>query len=74
MPSYNKKNILLKSIRIIQNQNFKNIEIIIVNDCSTDNSIDLFNYLLKTDPRIRIFHHMKNMGCWRSRLDGIIYS
>ena len=72
--TYNKKNILLKSIRSIQNQKFKNIEIIIVDDCSTDNSTYLFNYLLKTDPRIRIFHHMTNMGCWRSRLDGIIYS
>ena len=72
--SFNKKNELLKSIRSIQNQNFKNIEIIIVNDCSTDNSTSLFDYLLQTDPRIRIFHHMINMGCWRSRLDGIIYS
>ena len=74
IPSYNKKNILLKSIRSIQNQKYKNIEIIIVNDCSTDNSTELFDYLLKTDPRIRIIHHMKNMGCWRTRLDGIIYS
>ena len=74
VPSYNKKDILIKSIRSIQNQNFKNIEIIIVNDCSTDNSKEVFNYLLKSDPRIRIFHHMKNMGCWRSRIDGIIYS
>ena len=74
IPSYNKKDMILKSIRSIQNQNFKNIEIIIVNDCSIDNSTFLFNYLLKTDPRIRIFHHMINMGCWRSRLDGIIYS
>ena len=74
VPSYNKKNILIKSIRSIQNQNFKNIEIIIVNDCSTDNSIEVFNYLLKSDPRIRIFHHIKNMGCWRTRIDGIIYS
>ena len=72
--SYNKKNILLKSIRSIQNQNFKNIEIIIVNDCSTDKSDELFNYLLKTDPRIRIFHHVVNMGSWRTRLDGVIYS
>ena len=72
--AYNKKDILLKSIRSIQNQKFTNIEIIIVNDCSTDNSVILFDYLLKTDPRIRIFHHIKNMGCWRSRLDGIIYS
>ena len=74
IPSYNKYNLILKSVRSIQNQNFKNIEIIIVNDCSTDNSSSIFNYLLKTDQRIRIFHHMTNMGCWRSRLDGILYS
>jgi len=74
IPSYNKKEILLKSIRSIQHQKFKNIEIIIVNDCSTDNSSEIFNYLLETEPRVRIFHHVKNMGCWRSRLDGIIYS
>ena len=72
--TYNKYNILLKSIRSIQNQKFTNIEIIIVDDCSTDNSTYLFNYLLKNDSRIRVFHHMTNMGCWRSRLDGIIYS
>ena len=74
IPSYNKQDMLLKSIRSIQNQNFKNIEIIIVNDCSTDNSSKIFNYLLETDPRIRIFHHIKNMGLFRSRLDGILYS
>ena len=74
IPSYNKQDILLKSVRSIQNQNFKNIEIIIVNDCSSDNSTEVFNYLLKTDPRIRIFHHMTNLGVWRTRLDGIFYS
>ena len=74
LPSYNKQNILLKSVRSIQNQNFKNIEIIIVNDCSNDNSSKIFEYLLETDERIRIFHHMKNLGLYRSRLDGILYS
>ena len=74
IPSYNKQDMLLKSIRSIQNQNFKNIEIIIVNDCSNDNSTEIFDYLLKTDPRIRIFHHMTNLGVWRTRLDGIFYS
>jgi hypothetical protein len=63
VPSFNKEQFIMKSIRSIQNQSFKNIEIIIVNDCSTDNSSKYFNYLLETEPRIRIFHHLKNMGC-----------
>ena len=74
VPSFNKEKELLKSIRSIQNQSLKNIEIIIIDDCSTDNSSYLFKYLLETDPRIRIFTHLKNMGCWRSRLDGFLYS
>ena len=72
--AYNKKDIILKSIRSIQNQSLKNIEIILVDDCSTDNSSIIYKELLKTDKRIRIFTHLKNMGVWRSRLDGFLYS
>ena len=43
LPSYNKANILLKSIRSIQNQSFKNIEIIIVDDCSNDDNKKFLN-------------------------------
>ena len=64
----------MKSIRSIQNQSFKNIEIIIVDDFSTDNSSTIYKYLLESDPRIRIFTHLKNMGVWRTRLDGFLYS
>ena len=74
VPSYNKEKTILKSIRSIQNQSFKNIEIIIVNDASTDNSSYIFKYLLDSDPRIRVFTHLKNMGAWRSRLDAFLYS
>ena len=52
----------------------KNIEIIIIDDHSTDKSITIFNKLLKTDRRIRVFFHLKNLGVWRSRLDGLLYS
>ena len=74
LPSFNKEDIIMKSIRSIQNQSLKNIEIIIVDDCSTDNTSKIFPYLLKTDPRVRIFTHLKNMGVWRSRIDGFLYS
>jgi hypothetical protein len=72
--SYNRENLILKSIRSIQNQSFKNIEIIIVDDCSKDNSSIRYKYLLETDPRIRIFTHEYNLGLWRTRLDGALYS
>ena len=72
--AYNKKDVILKSIRSIQNQSLKNIEIIIVNDNSSDNSEEIFRQLLKSDGRIRIFTHLKNMGAWRSRLDAFLYS
>ena len=72
--AFNKEKILLKSIRSIQNQSIKNMEIIIVDDCSKDNSYIIYNYLLRSDPRIRIFYHLKNLGCWRSRIDGFLYS
>lgn len=74
LPSFNKEKDLMKSIRSIQNQSLKNIEIIIVDDCSTDNSSKYYKYLLETDSRIRVFFHLKNMGVWRSRLDGFLYS
>jgi hypothetical protein len=74
LPSFNKSSVIMKSIRSIQNQSFKDIEIIIVDDCSTDNSSIYFKYLLETYPRIRIFTHLRNMGVWRARLNGFLYS
>lgn len=74
LPSFNKEKVLVKSVRSIQNQSLKNIEIIIVDDCSTDNSNKYYKYLLETDSRIRVFFHLENMGVWRSRLDGFLYS
>ena len=74
LPSYNKYDEILKTVRSIQNQSFKNIEIILVDDGSTDNSKEIYEYLLQSDSRIRVFYHLKNMGVWRTRLDGFLYS
>ena len=72
--AYNRGKSLLISVRSAQNQHFKNIEIIIVDDCSTDDSSVYLKDLLETDPRIRVFTHLKNMGLWRTRLTGALYS
>ena len=72
--AFNRGKSLMISVRSIQNQHLKNIEIIIVDDCSTDESSVHLKYLLETDPRIRVFRHLKNMGLWKTRLNGFLYS
>ena len=74
IPTFNNEKKIMKSIRSIQNQSLKNIEIIIVDDSSNDNSFKIFKLLLETDPRIRVFTHIKKMGIWRSKIDGLLYS
>ena len=74
IPVYNKKNEVIKTIRSIQNQSIRNIEIIIVDDLSTENATDIYNNLLTEDPRIRIFYQLKHMGLFKTRLNGFLYS
>ena len=74
IPCFNKKKLIMRTIRSIQNQSFKNLEIILVDDLSTENATDLYNSLLQSEPRIRVFYHIKNMGLFRSRLNGFLYS
>ena len=74
IPVYNKRNEIIKTIRSIQNQSIKNIEIIIVDDLSTQNASDIYNDLINSDPRIRIFYHLKHMGLFKTRLNGFLYS
>ena len=74
IPSYNKNGTIMTAINSVVRQTFKNIEIIIVDDCSTDKSHKIYEYLLENEPRIRLFKHKINMGAWRSRLDGFLYS
>ncbi|MFV8765444.1 glycosyltransferase family 2 protein [Aerococcus urinaeequi] len=60
LPSYNVANYIEKSIRSIINQTFTDFEVIIVNDGSTDNIIEVINNL-KLDSRFKLFTK-KNEG------------
>ena len=72
LPIYNKSKYLVKSIRSIQCQTLKEIEIIAINDCSTDNSIDILKEIAKNDSRIKIVNNDKNYGLLYTRAMGIL--
>ena len=74
IPVYNNKNEILKTLRSIQNQSFKNFEIILIDDCSTEDIKNYYNSLIAEDPRVRVFYHMTKMGLFKTRLNGFLYS
>ena len=74
LPIYNKEKYLKRSISSIQKQSLKEIEIIPVNDCSTDNSLNILKELAKKDSRIKIINNKYNSGSCFSRMVGILNS
>lgn len=55
-----------KCIQSLIEQDYKNIEIILVNDCSKDNSGNICDEYAKKDDRIKVIHHKNN-----TRLPGV---
>ena len=74
LPIYNKQEYIIESIRSIQKQTLKELEIIAVNDYSTDNSLKILKKLAKEDLRIKIINNNNNRGLLYTRAMGIINS
>ena len=74
IPVFNKKKYLINSINSIKKQSIKNIEVIAINDYSTDDSLALLKNLSKKDSRIKIINNDRNHGLLYSRAMGIINS
>ena len=74
IPIFNCEKTIKSSIRSIQNQNFNEIEMILVNDFSNDNSLKIIEEIRNQDPRIRIMNNNKNMGTLYSRCIGTLIS
>lgn len=60
--NYNNGQYLEETLNSIYSQTYCNWEIVIVDDCSTDNSKSIYNSL-KDDKRIRLFTNTTNQGC-----------
>jgi len=67
MPCFNSEQFLDETLNSFINQTFKNFEVIIVNDASTDKSFEILEGYAKLDKRIKVFNHSKNKGAAAAR-------
>ena len=71
---HNAEGYLRTALLSIQNQDFKDIEIIMVDDCSKDNTVSLVKELMKEDPRITLYQNTENRGTLYTKTKAISYA
>jgi glycosyltransferase involved in cell wall biosynthesis len=71
MPAYNSENYISGAIESLLTQTFQDFEIIVINDCSTDKTVEKISSF--TDKRIKILHTTQNAGAAEARNLGLQY-
>ena len=74
IPIYNTEKYIEQAILSVINQSFQDLEIIIVNDFSNDNTEKIIRKIQLEDHRIKIINHNSNLGVYHSRVEGALNS
>ena len=69
IPTYNRGNLIIRAINSVLEQTYSNIEVIVVDDCSSDNTREIVQSI--KDNRVRYLCLEKNMGACAARNRGI---
>lgn len=70
-PVYNSERFISETIESIQSQTYRNWELLLIDDCSKDNSYEIIKNYMKNDDRIKYIKLEKNSGAAVSRNTGI---
>ncbi|MBF4472812.1 glycosyltransferase family 2 protein [Flavobacterium sp. HJJ] len=66
-PSFNSEKFIADTIQSVRHQTYQNWEMIIVDDCSNDNTVSIIEHFASNDERIRFFQLDKNSGAGIAR-------
>lgn len=71
IPVYNTSKYLKKCIESVLNQTYKAFEIILVNDASTDNSLEICEHYVSKFPNIKLINKLINEGVDKARFSAL---
>lgn len=70
IPTYNVESYIARCLDSCINQTLHNIEILVIDDCGSDDSIKIAQRYANKDSRIRIIHNKQNLGLFSARIAG----
>ena len=71
IPTYNVESYIVRCLESCINQSLHDIEILVIDDCGSDSSIQIAQHYAQRDCRIRIIHNENNLGTFATRIVGI---
>ena len=71
VPSYNSEKFIGNTITSIVNQSYKNWELLIIDDCSKDGTVNIVKSFASGDSRIKLHINEVNVGAGKTRNHGI---
>lgn len=71
IPCYNCEKYIQETVNSVLKQKYTDFEIILIDDCSTDNTLSIIKEYQKKDARIRVFFNEKNIGVALTRNKGV---
>lgn len=70
MSAYNEAGNIERAMRSVLQQSFRNIELIVVDDASTDDTLEVIRTIAAVDGRVKVVHHDENLGLSATRRTG----
>jgi glycosyltransferase involved in cell wall biosynthesis len=62
IPVYNREHLIEETVNSALAQTYRDFEIVIVDNCSTDNTYEILQAMTNTNPQIRLFQNSENLG------------
>ncbi len=71
IPSYNTEKFIRRCLESVEKQTYQNLEVIIVDDATKDNSNKIIQEFVNRDKRFRLIKHNTNKGLFQARITGV---
>lgn len=71
IPMYNVEQFIARAIESVANQSYENIEIICVDDCGSDRSVEIAKEFAVKDSRVKIVQNKENLKLYLARVNGV---
>lgn len=66
IPTYNASPFIADTLKLIQGQTYRDFDVYVIDDCSTDQTCEIVSQFMKEDPRIQLIQNQTNQGLARN--------